>query len=139
MSYQILQGNCLDLLKDLEEKSINTCITSPPYYGLRDYGVNNQFGREETIDEFVNNLVKVFQEVRRVLRDDGTVWLNLGDSYGGQRGKGFNTHQDKGGNNRVQELQKKHGDLKVTTGLPLKSLLGIPWRVALALQLMGGS
>ena len=137
MSYQILQGNCLDLLKDLEEKSINTCITSPPYYGLRDYGVNNQFGREETIDEFVNNLVKVFQEVRRVLRDDGTVWLNLGDSYGGQRGKGFNTHQDKGGNNRVQELQKKHGDLKVTTGLPLKSLLGIPWRVALALQADG--
>lgn len=137
MSYQILQGNCLDLLKDLEEKSINTCITSPPYYGLRDYGVNNQFGREETIDEFVNNLVKVFREVRRVLRDDGTVWLNLGDSYGGQRGKGFNTHQDKGGNNRVQELQKKHGDLKVTTGLPLKSLLGIPWRVALALQADG--
>ena len=137
MSYQILQGNCLDLLKDLEEKSINTCITSPPYYGLRDYGVNNQFGREETIDEFVNNLIKVFREVRRVLRDDGTVWLNLGDSYGGQRGKGFNTHQDKGGNNRVQELQKKHGDLKVTTGLPLKSLLGIPWRVALALQADG--
>lgn len=137
MSYQILQGNCLDLLKDLEEKSINTCITSPPYYGLRDYGVNNQFGREETIDEFVNNLVKVFQEVRRVLRDDGTVWLNLGDSYGGQRGKGFNTHQDKGGSNRIQELQKKHGDLKVTTGLPLKSLLGIPWRVALALQADG--
>ena len=137
MSYQILQGNCIDLLKDLQEKSINTCITSPPYYGLRDYGIDNQLGREETIDEFVNNLVEVFQEVRRVLRDDGTVWLNLGDSYGGQRGKGFNTHQDKGGKNRVQELQKEHGDLKVTTGLPLKSLLGIPWRVALALQADG--
>ena len=67
MSYQILQGNCIDLLKDLQEKSINTCITSPPYYGLRDYGIDNQLGREETIDEFVSNLVEVFQEVRRCL------------------------------------------------------------------------
>ena len=58
MSYQILQGNCIDLLKDLQEKSINTCITSPPYYGLRDYGIDNQLGREETIDEFVSNLVE---------------------------------------------------------------------------------
>ena len=78
---KILHGSCLDKLKDLEDQSINTCITSPPYWGLRDYGEGKQLGLEETPEEFVNNLVEVFREVKRVLRDDGTVWLNLGDSY----------------------------------------------------------
>jgi len=68
-------------LKKLEDQSINTCITSPPYFGLRNYGVEGQLGLEDTPEQFVENLVKVFREVKRVLRDDGTVWLNLGDSY----------------------------------------------------------
>jgi DNA modification methylase len=81
MSIKILQGNCLETLSSLEEKSVNTCVTSPPYWGLRDYGNGDQLGQEETPEKFVENLVNVFREVRRVLRDDGTVWLNLGDSY----------------------------------------------------------
>ena len=81
MSIKILQGNCLETLSSLEEKSVNTCVTSPPYWGLRDYGTDDQLGQEETPEKFVESLVNVFREVRRVLRDDGTVWLNLGDSY----------------------------------------------------------
>ena len=78
---KILQGNCLEVLKDLPEQSVNTCITSPPYWGLRNYQEEEQLGLEDTPEEFVESLVKVFREVKRVLRDDGTVWLNLGDSY----------------------------------------------------------
>lgn len=81
-TYEILIGDCLNTLKTLPAKSINTCITSPPYFGLRDYGRDGQLGMETTPDEFVEALVRVFRDVRRVLRDDGTVWLNLGDSYG---------------------------------------------------------
>ena len=81
MTVKILQGNCLDKLKDLPEQSVNTCITSPPYWGLRDYKEGEQLGLEETPEDFVNNLVEVFREVKRVLRDDGTVWLNLGDTF----------------------------------------------------------
>ena len=78
---KILQGNCLEVLKDLPEQSVNTCITSPPYWGLRNYQEEEQLGLEDTPEEFVESLVKVFREVKRVLRDDGTVWLNLGDSF----------------------------------------------------------
>jgi DNA modification methylase len=88
MSIKILQGNCLETLSSLEEKSVNTCVTSPPYWGLRDYGNGDQLGQEETPEKFVESLVNVFREVRRVLRDDGTVWLNLGDSYNGSGGQG---------------------------------------------------
>jgi len=77
----ILQGNCLDKLKELPDQSINTCITSPPYWGLRNYGDDKQLGLEDTPEEYVDNLVKVFKEVKRVLRNDGTVWLNLGDCF----------------------------------------------------------
>lgn len=82
MNIEILQGDCIESLKKLEDQSINTCITSPPYWGLRDYGKSDQLGLEDTPEEFVENLVNVFKEVKRVLRDDGTAWLNLGDSYG---------------------------------------------------------
>ena len=99
MKIDIYAGDCLDSLKKLEDQSINTCITSPPYFALRDYGVEGQLGLEETPKEFIDNLVNVFKEVKRVLRDDGTVWLNIGDSYGNE-----------------------------------KHLLGIPWRVAFAMQ-----
>ena len=83
----ILQGDCIEKLKELPEKSINMCMTSPPYWALRDYGVNGQLGLEPTFDEYINKLCDIFDEVKRVLRDDGTCWVNLGDSYYGS-GKG---------------------------------------------------
>lgn len=81
MTVTILNGDCRDLLKGMEAESVNCIVTSPPYYGLRDYGVDGQIGLEQTPDEYVAELVSVFREARRVLRDDGTLWLNLGDSY----------------------------------------------------------
>lgn len=124
---KILQGNCLDKLKELPDQSINTCITSPPYWGLRDYGEEKQLGMEDTPEEFVNNLVEVFREVKRVLRDDGTVWLNLGDTYSATRWS--NTPSTTG-------ISQSHSDivLQKKTKLPDKNLVGIPWRVAFALQ-----
>lgn len=79
----LLIGDCKTILPTLETKSIQCCVTSPPYYSLRDYGVAGQIGQEDTVEEYVKNLVAVFREVKRVLKDDGTLWLNLGDSYAG--------------------------------------------------------
>lgn len=80
-NHQILVGDCLELLRGMPDKSVHCCVTSPPYYGLRDYGVEGQIGLEETPAEFISKLVAAFEEVRRVLRDDGTAWVNMGDSY----------------------------------------------------------
>ena len=118
------------MLKDLPEQSVNTCITSPPYWGLRNYQEEEQLGLEDTPEEFVESLVKVFREVKRVLRDDGTVWLNLGDTYCGTGHKGNYTdpkHKE-GRNGQKIALNNK------IDGLKSKDLVGIPWRVALALQ-----
>jgi DNA modification methylase len=184
MSIKILQGNCLETLSSLEEKSVNTCVTSPPYWGLRDYGTgewvggdpdcnhegtvlghnknfvdregrgsnnksissgdcykcgavrkDDQLGLEETPEKFVKNLVNVFREVRRVLRDDGTVWLNLGDSYCGTGHKGDTKDmyfsQGSARNGQSFALNNK------IEGLKSKDLIGIPWRVAFALQADG--
>lgn len=87
MKTAILVGDCVEMLKHLPDGCVNCCVTSPPYFGLRDYGVDGQIGLEQTPDEYVAKMVEVFREVRRVLRDDGTLWLNLGDSYSGS-GKG---------------------------------------------------
>ena len=81
MNYKIIQGDCIESLKTLDDESVNCCVTSPPYWGLRDYGETDQLGLEETPEEYVANMVKVFSEVKRVLTKDGTLWLNLGDSY----------------------------------------------------------
>ena len=191
MGIKILKGDCLETLKSLDEQSINTCVTSPPYWGLRDYGTgewvggdpdcphmrttkiskdtatghkamyeqgnvvgdaiykskcpkcgavrkDKQLGLEETPEEFVENLVRVFKEVKRVLRDDGTVWLNIGDSYYNYRpGKGqalskqsvSNTDQD-----LPQDCARRGNKI---AGLKEKDLVGIPWRVAFALQADG--
>ena len=135
MSIKILQGSCLETLSSLEEKSVNTCVTSPPYWGLRDYGNGDQLGQEETPEKFVENLVNVFREVRRVLRDDGTVWLNLGDSYCGTGHKGDTKDMlisgGKARNGQSFALNNK------VEGLKSKDLIGIPWRVAFALQADG--
>ncbi len=132
----IYEGDCLDVLPQLPEKSINCCVTSPPYWGLRDYGVEGQLGLEETPDEYVSKMVDVFREVRRVLHDDGTLWLNLGDcfnAYNGGAGPGSTI-------SNTQTDQRPH--LPSGYGLRCKSLkpkdlIGIPWRVAFALQADG--
>lgn len=182
----IYQGNVLDRIKDIEEKSVQCVVTSPPYWGLRDYGtakwiggVSNcshkrdskksdktitghknfdemggvsdaiykskckrcgairkdfQLGLEETPEEYVENIVKVFKEVKNILKDDGTLWLNLGDTYSAQRWtkKGMDTTE-------AQPMNKMKDDWRAIaptkkSGIPDKNLVGIPWRVALALQ-----
>ena len=80
MTWKLLQGDVLDKLSEIETGTVQTCVTSPPYWGLRDYGIDGQIGLEKTPEEYVEKMVQVFREVRRVLRDDGTVWLNLGSS-----------------------------------------------------------
>jgi len=128
LGIKVYVGNVLDRLKDIPEKSINTVITSPPYWGLRDYGEGGQLGLEETPEEFAENLVKVFREVKRVLRDDGTVWLNLGDSYS-SGGRTTTTNQSlRGDKNYGVTRPKPNKNIKP------KDLIGIPWRVAFALQ-----
>lgn len=130
----LLQGDCLQLLKGLPAQSIHCCVTSPPYFGLRDYGVDGQIGLEPTSDEFVAKLVEVFREVKRVLRDDGTLWLNLGDSYAGS-GKGPAGNLGKKHNERHMEHTNSSGN--IPNGLKAKDLIGIPWKVAFALQADG--
>lgn len=131
MSIKIIQGDCLEGLEVLPSGSVHTCITSPPYFGLRDYGVEGQIGLEETPNAFVSRLVEVFREVRRVLRDDGTVWLNIGDSYAGA---GYSNHHNTGGAQRVDGGKQKN---LTGSGAKKKDLIGIPWRVAFALQADG--
>lgn len=135
----ILNGNSLELLKMLPDKCVQTCITSPPYFGLRDYGNDEQLGLEETPEQYVKNMVLLFREVRRVLKDDGTLWLNLGDSYAGGAGRwggkknitGFQS-ANKGSLTQIDVAKKwKHDIIKP------KDLVGIPWRVAFALQADG--
>jgi len=129
----IRTGNCLDILPTMEAGSVNCCVTSPPYFGLRDYGNDEQIGLEETPEAFVESLVNVFREVKRVLADDGTLWLNLGDSYAGSgRGPAGNL----GSKNNERHMEDKHSCL-TPKGLKPKDLIGIPWRVALALQADG--
>ena len=179
MGVQILQGDCRDVLKTLPDQSVNCCVTSPPYFGLRDYGtatweggdeecdhtigakdadnkavfservtrgersccvkcgakrVDSQIGLESTPDEFVSQLVSVFREVKRVLRDDGTLWLNLGDSYVGSANNGGSESKTMAGPQAAtgKNLPSKRGE-----GLKPKDLIGIPWRVAFALQADG--
>ncbi len=163
MSVTIYRGDCRNILSLIvADQSIQTCVTSPPYFGLRDYGMPGQLGLEATVEEYVSNLVNVFREVRRVLKDDGTVWLNLGDSYagsgrGGDTGKsglaGTTTSQDESKKGRAaQRGSQLHAGLHESArqegavgrawvppppGLKHGDLIGIPWRVALALQADG--
>ena len=139
MTVRILRGDCIELLRTLPEASVHCCVTSPPYFGLRDYGVDGQIGLEPTPDEIVAKLVDVFREVRRVLRDDGTLWLNLGDSYAsstkGSGGSNPETSPKQGwkGVPNGQGFDVRRFDLG-SAGLKAKDLIGIPWRVAFALQ-----
>lgn len=136
MSVSILIGDCRARLKELPDESVHACVTSPPYFGLRDYGITGQIGLEQTPEEFVAELVEVFREVRRVLRNDGTLWLNLGDSYAGS-GKGqWNGGAADPKNNKTRGM-KLETQRPSAIGLKPKDLIGIPWRVAFALQADG--
>lgn len=128
---KIFNGDAKDVLTKLPPESINCCVTSPPYWGLRDYGVEGQVGLEATHDEYVAKLVEIFREVKRVLRDDGTLWLNLGDSYAGNMSRASNNGRAGFGTQR-EGIFNRGGD-----GLKSKDLIGIPWRVAFALQADG--
>lgn len=124
--YKILQGDCLDEMEWMANESAQCCVTSPPYFGLRDYGHAGQIGLETSPAEYVRKMVDVFREVRRVLKPDGTLWLNLGDSYSsGGNGVGTGKQLTNVGS---------HLPPKRTEGYKQKQLLGIPWRVAFALQ-----
>jgi DNA modification methylase len=136
---KLILGDCLEILKTIPDESIDCCITSPPYWGLRDYGIPSQLGLEKTPEEYVAKMVEVFREVKRVLKKEGTLWLNLGDSYAGSM-KGSN---GSGGFSVQSELQKGNKGSFVqpvdwkNVGLKPKDLVGIPWRVAFALQADG--
>ena len=135
---EILVGDVLDKLHELPGRCVQTVITSPPYWNLRNYGVEGQIGLEATPEEYVTKIVEVFREVRRVLRTDGTLWLNLGDSYasdtkgsGGPDSSSTLVGTPAGGNGQRMAL------VKLRHGLKSKDLVGIPWRVAFALQADG--
>ena len=142
---QVLVGDCIDMMRVLPDQSVQSCITSPPYFGLRDYGMAGQIGLEDTPDAFVARLVNVFREVRRVLMDDGTLWLNIGDSYVGATSQ----HKDGGSQGHNSCIAKKtmsgipssgrkdRSKKLYESGLAMKQLIGIPWRLALALQADG--
>ena len=138
MTWEIRQGRNLDLLAEMPDGSVQTCVTSPPYWGLRDYGEDDQLGLEPTPEEYVANMVAVFREVRRVLRNDGTLWLNLGDSYFGAGRGPSNVNMEHG----LHQAQTANGGFP-TRGvyshelIKPKDLVGIPWRVAFALQADG--
>jgi len=146
--HRVLIGDCIESMRTLPDKSVQMCVTSPPYYGLRDYGVDGQIGLEETPAEFIARLVEVFREVRRVLRDDGTAWVNMGDSYAGSRCGG--NSQSITGVGRDESVTAARARRTVASrrrdneaiprsdyavpGFKPKDMMGMPWRLAFALQ-----
>ena len=135
----IIQGDALSVLKTLEDESVNCCVTSPPYYNLRDYGVNGQIGLEETPEEYIQKLVEIFRQVRRVLTKDGTLWVNIGDSYAGS-GKGASNYPD---NAKKYKQGTNNGSVgsylskTASSDCKPKDLIGIPWMLAFALRADG--
>lgn len=127
-------GHALDVAQTLPDGSVQTIVTSPPYFGLRDYGENGQIGAEQSPAEYVGALVELFRELRRVLADDGTLWLNLGDTYAGSGGNGQTNSRLRG---RAPENVRNRPGSPANGGLAARNLMGIPWRVAFALQADG--
>lgn len=146
MSVTIHNGDCRAVLKGMADQSVHCVVTSPPYFGLRDYGVDGQIGLENTPDDFVAEMVSVFSEVRRVLKNDGVLWLNLGDSYAGGGTIGRNDTSPEALARRAEKYGTgtgtgssvgASGTRKPVAELKAKDLIGIPWRVAFALQADG--
>mgnify|MGYP007100104772 CR=1 FL=1 len=132
---RLICGDALECLRTLPAESVNCVMTSPPYWGLRDYGVGGQIGLEQTPEEYVARLVEVFREVRRVLMADGSCWLNLGDSYNAHPGQRKIT--DKAGPKQASNTASPGAPSRSVESLKPKDLIGIPWRVAFALQADG--
>ena len=133
---RILTGDSRSLLPQLDANSVRCCITSPPYWGLRDYDHESQIGAEGSPDVYVQNLVEVFREVRRVLSVDGTLWMNVGDGYARNGGTGNCGPNAKVGNTK-KLIQKRNCKVPKCWGLKDRDLMGLPWRVAFALQADG--
>lgn len=132
----ILNGDCREILPTMDAEIIQCCVTSPPYWGLRDYEHAAQIGAEATPDRYVENIVEVFREVRRILRNDGTVWLNIGDGYARNGGTGRHGPNAIVGNTK-KLIQRRNCKVPEVWGLKDRDLLGLPWRVAFALQADG--
>ena len=129
---KIICGDALTVLRSLPDKYCRCCVTSPPYFNLRDYGVSGQIGLEPTLQDYIARLVEVFEEVKRVLTDDGTLWINIADSYGqnfrwGNKEKASDKQMSNRGTVAFMDKSKK-------MNLPAKNLMGVPWRLAFALQ-----
>ena len=136
----IIIGDALESLRQISDETVDCCVTSPPYYGLRDYGVEGQIGLEKTPEEYIDRLVEVFREVRRTLKKDGTLWVVIADSYAGS-GKGAANYPEnaakwKQGTNRGMVGAKATTKVK-TPGIKPKDLIGIPWMLAFALRADG--
>lgn len=129
----IFNENCETGLDKLAEKSVRCCVTSPPYYALRDYGHSDQIGLEETPEKYIERLVSVFQKVKRVLTDDGTLWVNIGDSYAGS-GKGAWSNKDAQKESYVPDIDSPQIKIKTPLNCKPKDLIGIPWMLAFALR-----
>jgi DNA modification methylase len=135
--WRLLTGDARTVLRTLPDESVNCCVSSPPYFGLRDYGVEGQIGLEQSPEEYVAQIVAVFAEVRRILTKDGTLWLNLGDSFAGS-GKGGNRYIDANtGRTSRNKITPKHPKTPVIEAIKPKDLIGIPWLVAFALRADG--
>lgn len=126
-SCTIIQGDSRIELSNIADGTFQSCVTSPPYWGLRDYDADNQIGAENSLEDYIGNLVQVFREVRRVLTDDGTLWLNIGDSYT----SGNRTWRDSDKKNQARGMDYRP---PTPQGLKPKDLIGVPWRIAFALQ-----
>jgi DNA modification methylase len=137
-TWHLLTGDVRERLAELPDASVQCCVTSPPYWGLRDYGIDGQLGLEPTPDAYVASMVAVFREVRRVLRDDGTLWLNLGDSYSSSGGMtSAHVPNAQCGNTLAELVPREKSGPRNMASLAPKQLIGIPWRVAFALQADG--
>lgn len=134
----IITGDSLEVLKTLPDQCVHCCVTSPPYWGLRDYGVTGQMGLEKTPEEFIEKMVALFREVRRVLRDDGTLWINIGDSYA-HNGAAYGSKKSTLEGRQTEDIEMGMAKRFVKKGLGLKSkdLVGIPWLLAFALRADG--
>jgi len=141
MSVRVMVGDCRSVLPSLAASSVDACVTSPPYWGLRDYGVAGQLGLEASFAEYVAAMVDVFREVRRVLRPEGTLWLNLGDAYASEGGPGWQGKNGQRADRRFTAVRDsvamREASRSARDGLKAKDLIGMPWRVAFALQADG--
>jgi DNA modification methylase len=135
MAFTIHHGDALAVLRAMPDASVACCVTSPPYYGLRDYQVDGQIGLEPTPEAYIERLVDVFREVRRVLRPDGTLWLNIGDSYNAHPGQRKTT--DKAGDKQATSAGSVGAPSRCVVGLKPKDLIGVPWMLAFALRADG--